>query len=360
MFYVFVGIVFLIYIMLLIYIVGKFKRANILTKVKDFNKQVYYLVVFMFILLLLLFTVIDPINTFTVYFHFFIFSLIVDLVFLLFRKSLKFNIPIIIAILITAIYFGIGAYNAYHVKKTTYNLETTKEINDFKIALISDVHLGTTFDGAGFQKHVKDIVNNKPDLLVITGDFVDDDTKKEDMILACSSFKDLNLKYGIYFVFGNHDKGFSNYRDFNEEDLRKELTKNGVIILEDLSVSLGDNITLIGRQDKQISNRKSIKELVQDIDSNNYTIVLDHEPNDYEEEANAGVDLVLSGHTHGGQMIPIGLAIKSSDSIDNIYGLVKKNDTNFIVTSGISDWVLKFKTGTFSEYVIINVKKVSD
>ena len=355
MYYAFAAIVLLVYTLILIYIVGKFKRSHSLKKLKEFNKKIYYLVIFMFILLLLLFAVIDAINAFVIYIHFFIFSLLFDLLFLIFRKKLKFNLPIILAILTTFIYLGIGYYNAYHIRKTIYNLDTNKNIENFKIALISDAHIGTTFNGEGFTKEIEKIIIEKPDLFVIVGDFVDDDSKKEDMIKACSIFKNIETKYGIYFVFGNHDKGYFSNRDFNEEDLRKELTKNGVIILEDLSVSLGDNITLIGRQDKQVINRKNIKELVSNLDGDNYVIVLDHQPNDYEQEADTFVDLVLSGHTHGGQLFPLGIIGTSFGSNDSTYGLIKKNDTNFIVSSGISDWTIKFKTGTFSEYVIINV-----
>ena len=121
MYYAFAIIVLLIYALVLIYIVGKFKRSHALQKLKEFNKQIYYLITFMFILLLLLFAVMDAINAFIVYFHFLIFSLIFDLIFLIFRKKLRFNISLILAILTTFIYLVIGYYNVYHVRKTIYN-----------------------------------------------------------------------------------------------------------------------------------------------------------------------------------------------------------------------------------------------
>ena len=90
------------------------------------------------------------------------------------------------------------------------------------------------------------------------------------------------------------------------------------------------------------------------------------------EEENAGADvavvddadakagaLVLSGHTHGGQMIPI-MQFSRWFNIgvnDNIYGMEKRKDTDFIVTSGISDWAIKFKTGCRSEYVMIDINR---
>ena len=86
-------------------------------------------------------------------------------------------------------------------------------------------------------------------------------------------------------------------------------------------------------------------------------IVLDHQPTEFNEKADANVDLVLCGHTHGGQLFPfnnIGKLIKANDLI---YGLERRKNTDFIVTSGISDWAIKFKTGTKSEFVIINIRK---
>lgn len=97
--------------------------------------------------------------------------------------------------------------------------------------------------------------------------------------------------------------------------------------------------------------------MTKNLDKDKYTIVLDHQPNDYDAEAAARVDLVLSGHTHGGQMIPMGQLMRWFHiGGDNVYGFERLGNTNFIVTSGISDWALQFKTGTRSEYVIIDIQ----
>ena len=93
-----------------------------------------------------------------------------------------------------------------------------------------------------------------------------------------------------------------------------------------------------------------------EIDTSKYIIIMDHQPTDYDNESNTAVDLVLSGHTHGGQLFPFNNAGKLFGLSDSIYGHTHLNGTDFIVTSGISDWALLFKTGTKSEYVIINVK----
>ena len=115
-----------------------------------------------------------------------------------------------------------------------------------------------------------------------------------------------------------------------------------------------DNFYLIGREDASNNKRLSIDTLIKDLDDR-YKIVLNHQPNDYDNEENK-VDLVLSGHTHGGQMFPLGLIGKLSSN-DFEQGKLIRGNTNFIVTSGISDWSVHFKTGTKSEYVIIDIKK---
>ena len=203
---------------------------------------------------------------------------------------------------------------------------------------------------------MEDINELKPDMVVLTGDFIDDNTSYEDFKKGAEGLGKLKTKYGVYFVFGNHDKGYYRRKSFTEDDIRKELANNNVKILEDECLDITENITLIGRQDKEVKNRKSIQELTENLDKNKYQIVLNHQPNDYENEAKAGVDLVLSGHTHGGQLIPLGQLGVLLGANDKVYGMEKRDDTTFIVNAGISDWAIKFKTGTVSEYVVIDIK----
>ncbi len=99
-----------------------------------------------------------------------------------------------------------------------------------------------------------------------------------------------------------------------------------------------------------------MKSLTADIGSDVYTIVMDHQPSDYDAQADSGVDLVLSGHTHGGQLIPITYAGEWMGVNCATYGLERRKDTDFIVTSGIGDWAIGFKTGCKAEYVVIDIK----
>lgn len=268
------------------------------------------------------------------------------------------------AILITIIVLATGWYLDHKVWQTDYEINTNKDIPNLKIAMFADSHIGTTFDAEGFAKHLKSIEAQNPDLLVIVGDYVDDGTTRDQMIKSTRSLGQTKTKYGIYYVSGNHDKGYygAAHRGFSEQDLFNELTKNGIMVLQDKNILIDNSFYIIGRRDysevkEQGGYRMSIKELTKNIDKNKYMIVLDHQPVEFAQDADAEVDLVLSGHTHGGQLFPFNQVGKWIKANDMIYGHEKRQKTDFIVTSGISDWAIKFKTGTKSEYVIINIKK---
>lgn len=267
------------------------------------------------------------------------------------------------AIVISILALSYGWYADHHVWKTEYTFFSDKVKNDIKIAMFADSHIGTTFNAEGFAANMDNIQAQNPDILIIAGDFVDDGTSRDDMVKSCEKLGKMQIKNGIYFVFGNHDNGYygADYRGFSGAELISELQKNNVIVLKDENVSIGDDLYIIGRRDFSVEKemggkRKSMKQLMENLDAARYIIAADHQPADYKNQAESGVDLVVSGHTHGGQLFPFNNVGKWIGANDKIYGHEKRNKTDFIVTSGISDWAIKFKTGTKSEYVIINLK----
>ena len=275
------------------------------------------------------------------------------------KKDFKIYLAGIFAIVYSIAYLGSGWYFAHHVVETDYNLSTAKSIGgNLKIAQISDSHIGATMDGDGFAKHMETIQKTDPDVIAITGDYVDDGTTKEDMIKGCAALGKMTAKYGKYYINGNHDKGYYNYRDFSYEELCAELEKNGVMVLEDRWEEIAPNIVVIGRRDRSFPDRKDMKTLLENIPPEKYIIVLDHQPHDFDAQAAAKVDMVLCGHTHGGQMFPVGILGEVSGANDKTYGLETRGTTNFIVNSGIGDWEIDYKTGgAISEFGIINVKQ---
>lgn len=179
--------------------------------------------------------------------------------------------------------------------------------------------------------------------------------KKQNCTVPCR-------KRFCYFAFGNHDKGFHNpaIRGFTGADLINELTKNGVRVLQDETVILNSAVYIVGRNDlselQRGGSRLSMQKLTQGLDKSKFIIVMDHQPADYNNQVQSGADLVLSGHTHGGQLWPLNKVGEWIGANDRTYGYERRLLTDFIVTSGLSDWSIKFKTGTKSEFVIINLK----
>ena len=302
----------------------------------------------------------SPVNAFVVFMHALVFFLFYGIVFRVIstvrKTGFRVNWQGWLAILSTAAVLSAAYFLCHHVWQTAYSLTTAKEISPLRIALIADSHIGTTFDGDGFAEHIEKINGQSPDIVLIAGDFVDDSSKRADMEKACAALGNMDARYGVWFAYGNHDKGYSRSgRDFSAADLAGTLEQNGIRILEDEAVTVGGAV-VVGRKDASTSRRKELSELLAGVDPGKYIIVIDHEPSDYEKESLTAADLVVSGHTHGAQLYPLKYVGEGFGINDRSYGYERRNRTDFIVTSGISYWAMDFKTGTKSEYVIIHVE----
>ncbi len=347
------------------YLLTRFHRFSFIEKLGKIFKLISWIIALLPLVLIVLASL--RINTWTaiiVLIHLFVIWAVCDIVAYFIRKMNGWeryrNYEGAVALLLTAGYLIYGWHQAHTVYQTSYTMHTAKDIGSgqLRIVEIADSHLGITLDGEKFAAEMERVNAAHPDIVVVAGDFVDDDSCRSDMIRACQALGDIQTKYGVYFIFGNHDKGYSKTkRDFNTGDLRAELKRNNVIILEDENVLVNDEFYVIGRKDKSDEERLSMSDLTAGLDKSKYMIVLDHQPNDYEAEAIEGSDLVLSGHTHGGHLFPAGQIGKLMGANDRVYGTERRGTTDFIVTSGISGWAIPFKTGTFSEFVIIDVKK---
>ena len=240
-------------------------------------------------------------------------------------------------------------------------LLTEKNIRSegYKLALISDLHYGITLNKEQLEKVVERINKESPDIVILDGDLVDESTTLPQMKEAFKTLSGIHNKYGIYYVYGNHDK--NNYTSkpyYTPKALAEEITKDGITILEDNVEKINNDLVLVGRADRGDGNfiRKNITALTKGLDKNKQWIVLDHQPCEYSEVKKAGGDIILSGHTHAGQILPIGLISPMLHMNDLNYGYVKEGNLNEIVTSGIAGWGYPIRTEKHSEYVIINIK----
>lgn len=272
----------------------------------------------------------------------------------------------IIAFGITAVIFIYGHYNMMHVVQTDYTIYTDKEIRreGYRAALIADVHFSVSVDLNTLKEKCDEISSNNVDMVFLCGDIVDENTSKENMEQVFKAFSEIKSTYGVYYVYGNHDRQlYRNNRKYTEEELKSAIESFGITILQDEKAEAGDEIVVVGREDAsyhqtlgKAEERDSIKELIKDIDKDKFIIVLDHQPKEYEENSMAGTDLLLSGHTHAGQMWPVNIAFKFLKFDDAVYGYTKIDATQAFITSGFAGWGYSVKTSSPAEYVIIDIK----
>lgn len=264
----------------------------------------------------------------------------------------------IVSVLLTVILMVYGFINMHQVRETTYTIHTSKELTeDLRIAQISDLHMGTTMDTDKLAEYAAKIQEEKPDMLVLTGDIFDERTEKSQMEEAVRVLAGITTRYGTYYVWGNHDPNrYASTQKYSMDTLRSTLKASGIHVLENEALQITSQLVVIGRVDSSIDReRESIGELLNGIDQNSYIVLLDHRPVGLEENAAAGIDLQLSGHTHAGQIWPTGQLGELVGITEKNYGLKTIDDFHAIVSSGIAGWGYAIRTGGHSEYVIVDI-----
>ncbi|WP_271712198.1 metallophosphoesterase [Anaeromicropila herbilytica] len=269
----------------------------------------------------------------------------------------------VIPIVLTGMILSYGYYNMHHIVESDYNITTTKELREggYKIVFLSDLHFGTTMNSRQLQMNCNKIKKVSPDLVILGGDIVDENTSKEKMQKAFQTIAKLHPSLGIYYVYGNHDKNlYSRNPNYTEDELQETIEKYQIRILDDSSWKISNEISITGRNDTWVAQmeqkkRTSSKELAKNTQKNNYHILVDHQPRDMDENEEAGFELMLSGHTHAGQLWPVGLLTVLFDNQTVNYGIRQFNKMNLVVSSGIGGWGYPLRTGKHSEFVVINL-----
>ncbi len=258
-------------------------------------------------------------------------------------------LPIIACLLI--LYYG--GLNMDLVYKTSYTVHTDKSIRSegYRILYLSDLHYGTVQDPAVLEEKISQMNAQAPDIVILGGDIVEEGTTTEEMQTVFSLLGQLQSSYGIYFVYGNHDA-----LSFTKAELEAAATVNGIIILEDSTLEIGEDLLLVGRADAAwdgSAERQSISALLEAADRSKYIITLDHQPLEAKENAAAGVDLLLSGHTHAGQLFPVGYLWEWLGNLN--YGQYQVGGCTAIVSSGFAGWGYDVRTQGHCEYVIVDI-----
>ncbi len=274
------------------------------------------------------------------------------LYFLLRLFSFKFSYAQFTAIgaIFLVFFIAWGSWRAFSPVIRTETVISKKLPADanYKLVLISDIHLGREL-GYDYSRGLVKLINGqKPDLVLIAGDIMDE---RLQYIIEENSMEPLShieSPLGVYGVFGNHD-----YLDRTDE-LNSMLMYNNVKILMDTSVWVDKNIKVTGLHDYRVS--KSILPLQNlSIDNNQYySILMDHQPRRIDAAREAGYDMYLAGHTHTGQMFPNRFITKKMYKLD--YGLEQFGDLTAIVSNGYGFWGPPVRTELKPEIVVINLK----
>jgi len=293
---------------------------------------------------------------------------IIDLIRVINRKiviiprslSGNYNVSLIVMGILVAFIFGVmiyGTWSARSVIVTKYDLNVYKasgNLDTLKVIMVSDIHLGIMVDNNRLTDMVNKINDLKPDIVLIPGDIIDSSIEpfvKENM---SDNFKRIKSKYGVYASLGNHDGMGSNV-----DDVVKKFENAGITVLRDNSILINDSFYVIGRQDPSLERatkvkRKDLLSLVNGLDKSKSFLLMDHQPANLSEPENLGIDLQVSGHTHRGQIFPANIITNKIFEID--YGYLKKNNSQFIVSSGYGTWGPPIRIGSRSEIVEINLK----
>lgn len=257
------------------------------------------------------------------------------------------------------------------IKKIPYNIQIKKAYDGktpLRIALIADLHLGYNTGYKMMRQMVRKINQEKPDLILIAGDIFDNDYNAlKNPQKVAQTLSEAKSTFGTYGCYGNHDisepilAGFTfGKKKERKSDIRMDefLKEAKIKLLKDQKELINGEIYLYGRADYEKpaleqKERKSPVEIVAEVNTQKPVIVVDHQPVELEELAKLGVDLDVSGHTHGGQMFPASLTLKMI--WENAYGLKKIGNMSSIVTSGIGVFGPNMRIGTKPEIVIIEV-----
>ena len=244
--------------------------------------------------------------------------------------------------------------------------------DSLKVVLIADLHMSVNSRPQTIQRMVDLINEQDADLVMAAGDFLTSTyVGLKDPETYAQILRQIKSKYGSYAVYGNHDVeepllgGFPMTgidKAYRSEEVVSFIESLGMEVLSDKVVEAADGgIVLVCREDGEKTGdgtrkRMNADELMKGIDTTRPVLVLEHEPSDFANLDEAGADLVLSGHTHAGQIFPGTLVTQFFN--ENNYGLKSFGDLQSVVTSGVGFYGPPLRVGCDSEIMVLNIQFV--
>ena len=280
-------------------------------------------------------------------------------------KKKKFIFLAVSAIVIVALVIWI-AWGNTALELNTYTISSSKlpqGFGGYRIAHVSDLHNAEM--GKNNEKILTMLRDADPDMIAITGDLVD--SRNTDIEVALQFVREAVKIAPCYYVTGNHEARISEY-----DELKEAMEAAGVTVLKDAQTEIsltGEFITLIGVNDpsyqtdylfgdaKTVMNTK-LEELHTEQDR--FTILLSHRSELFDTYADHSIDLVLSGHAHGGQFrLPfIGGLVAPNQGLFPEYdaGIYTEGNTNMLVSRGIGNSILPFRINNRPEVILIELQ----
>ncbi|MGZ9584370.1 metallophosphoesterase [Paenibacillus marinisediminis] len=261
---------------------------------------------------------------------------------------------IVVIILIAVLLWG--SRNAWSTAVRRHSIVIEKEVpklSKLRVAVASDIHLGNIVGNRHLKRLVNRINEMEPDLVLLPGDVLDDSIEPFLRNRMQDTLKGLKAKHGVYAVLGNHE-----YYGRSIKQYSAVMNEIGIRVLQDEVVEIADSYYVIGRKDRTAERmdargRKSIAALTEGLDQSSPIIAMDHQPNDFGLAAEAGVDLLLCGHTHRGQFVPNHFVTRRMFELD--WGYMLKKKMHAVVSSGYGTWGPPIRLGSRSEIVELNI-----
>lgn len=279
-------------------------------------------------------------------------------------KRKRIIVLAVAAILLLALIIWI-AWGNKALELNSYTIASDKlpvAFDGYRIAQVSDLHNAEM--GKDNEKLISVLKDAAPNIIVITGDMIDSRNTKVDVALY---FAEQAIKIApCYYVTGNHEARVDEYND-----LKDGLLELGVVVLEDARVDIelsGETISLIGVNDPSFQTdylfgddetvmKGKLDELTSEYDG--YTVLLSHRPELFDSYVESKVDLVFSGHAHGGQFrIPfIGGVVAPNQGVFPKYdaGIFTEANTNMIVSKGVGNSIIPFRVNNRPEVILIEL-----
>ena len=243
-----------------------------------------------------------------------------------------------------------GFIKVQNIKTVNYEVKIKGFNEQYRIVLLSDLHIGHYIGARHIKKVVQAVNNLRGDIVLISGDLINYKNTNEcnEISTVSQILSELNSKEGTFAVVGNHDP------DALDPEFQRFLKDSNIYLLED-DIYSNDKLHILGRTTK-LKPRMSIKQMKEKIHDNLPIFIMDHDPMGIKEAIDEDADLIMCGHTHKGQVFPFNLFVRFLYNKSEAYGISKSGKTYSVVSAGTGYFSMPMRLGSDCEVICIDIK----